>query len=434
MEALNAAGLSPLSVLAKRSKPRKHLSAATIPQLKNQALSNPTEKNAAFSVSRNLQCGLVVLSSVMNSGFAKALTYEEALQQSVASGSDTAAGVLDTVISFAAENPLIVGGGLVVLAVPLVVSQLLSKPKPWGVETAKNAYAKLGGGGGGGGGDDANAQLLDIRAPLDVKEGGSPDIRALKKKPVAVPYRGADKPGFLSKLSLKFKQPENTTLFILDKFDGNSELVAELVTVNGFKAAYAIKDGAEGPRGWKNSGLPWIAPKKTVGIDLSGLTDSFGDVSEAVPLALGVAAAAGLGLLTFTEVDTILQVLGSAALVQLVSTKLLFAEDRKQTVRQIEEILNTKVAANELAGDIQKIGKALLPPVIYNSKALPAPAEAPAEAAAPPLAAEAAPEINSVSKAEVEEESLPAAPPRPLSPYPNYPDFKPPASPIPSRP
>ncbi|KAL3642517.1 Rhodanese-like domain-containing protein 4, chloroplastic [Castilleja foliolosa] len=32
-------------------------------------------------------------------------------------------------------------------------------------------------------------------------------------------------------------------------FDGNSELVAELVTSNGFKAAYAIKDGAEGPRG-----------------------------------------------------------------------------------------------------------------------------------------------------------------------------------------
>lgn len=34
------------------------------------------------------------------------------------------------------------------------------------------------------------------------------------------------------------------------RFDGNSELVAELVTSNGFKAAYAIKDGAEGPRGW----------------------------------------------------------------------------------------------------------------------------------------------------------------------------------------
>lgn len=34
------------------------------------------------------------------------------------------------------------------------------------------------------------------------------------------------------------------------RFDGNSELVAELVTLNGFKSAYAIKDGAEGPRGW----------------------------------------------------------------------------------------------------------------------------------------------------------------------------------------
>ncbi|XP_057793019.1 rhodanese-like domain-containing protein 4, chloroplastic, partial [Salvia miltiorrhiza] len=225
---------------------------------------------------------------------------------------------------------------------------------------------------------------------------------------------GPDKP-----IALKLLGSERSLQALEARFDGNSELVAELVTVNGFKAAYAIKDGAEGPRGWKNNDLPWIAPKKTVGIDLSGLTDSFEDVSEAVPLALGVAAAAGLGLLTFTEVDIILQVLGSAALVQFVSKKLLFAEDRKQIVRQIEEILNTKVAANELAGDIQKIGKALLPPVIYNSKALPAPAEAPAEAAAPPPAVEAAPEINSVSKAEVEEESLPAAPPRPLSPYPN---------------
>ena len=34
------------------------------------------------------------------------------------------------------------------------------------------------------------------------------------------------------------------------RFDGNSELVAELVTLNGFKSAYAVKDGAEGPRGW----------------------------------------------------------------------------------------------------------------------------------------------------------------------------------------
>ncbi|KAG6437653.1 hypothetical protein SASPL_102574 [Salvia splendens] len=472
MEALNAAGLSPLSVLAKTTKPRKHLSAATIPQFKIQ---NPTE-NVLSSVSRKLQCGLVVLSSVMSSELAKALTYEEALQQTT-TGSDTG-GVLDSVISFATDNPLIIGGGLVGLAVPLVVSQLFSKPKPWGVETAKNAYAKLGG-------DDANAQLLDIRAPSDLKESGSPNIRGLKKKPVTVAYKGEDKSGFLSKLSLKFKDPENTTLFILDKcvdprkfvgiwicialktsklvscfkvvglrarFDGNSELVAELVTVNGFKAAYGIKDGAEGPRGWKSSGLPWISPKKSVGIDLSSLTDSFGDASEALPLVLGVAAAAGLGLLAYTEVETILQVLGSAALVQFVSKKFLFAKacisllrDRKQTVQQIDEVLNAKVGAKELVGDIQDIGKALLPPIISTSKSLAAAAEVTSspsivqeaesvtEANSTPPEVDAAPEVNSVPKAEVEEESLPL-PTRPLSPYPNYPDYKPPTSPIPSRP
>jgi chitinase domain-containing protein 1 len=46
---------------------------------------------------------------------------------------------------------------------------------------------------------------------------GSPDIRGLRKKPVPIVYEGEDKPGFLKKLSLKFKEPENTTLFILDK-------------------------------------------------------------------------------------------------------------------------------------------------------------------------------------------------------------------------
>lgn len=37
--------------------------------------------------------------------------------------------------------------------------------------------------------------------------------------------------------------------------------------------------------------------------------------SEAVFVALGVAAVTGLGLFVFTEVETLLQVLGSAALV-----------------------------------------------------------------------------------------------------------------------
>ncbi|KAL8210406.1 hypothetical protein R6Q57_007138 [Mikania cordata] len=409
---------------------------------------------------------LVLISSVFNSAFAKALTYEEALNQSI-TASDSSFKPPDFnfdfdfdfdvggIISFGVENPLVVAGGVAVLA---LLSQVFRKSKPWGLETARIAYQKLG--------DDGNAQLLDIRASSDIRAVGSPDIRGLKKKPVTVAYNGDDKQGFLKKLSLKFKEPENTTLFILDKFDGSSELVAELVTVNGFKAAYAIKDGAEGSRGWmvcyvprisnlnfffflfffswlcfvQNSSLPWILPKKSFAFDFSSLNDAvdgiLGEGSEAIALLFGIAAATGLSLLAFTEVETILEVLGSAALVQLVSKKLLFAEDREKTLKQVSEFVTAQIGPKELLDDIKDIGKALLPPV--TSKVLPAPTKeavveptnsAPVPPPAEVQAQEATP-VNTVPKIEA---ALPN-PSRPLSPYPYYPNLKPPSSPTPSRP
>lgn len=439
MEALNAAVvLKPISVL--KPEPKKHSSFPTIPHLK---ISKPQFHGTS----------LVLVSSVFNSAFAKALTYEEALNQSTTASESSVSlpdfdvsGVIDGIINFGVENPVVVIGGAAVLAVPIIVSQVFGKSKPWGVETARIAYEKLG--------DDGNAQLLDIRANSDIRAVGSPDIRGLKKKPVTVAYNGDDKQGFLKKLSLKFKEPENTTLFILDKFDGSSELVAELVTVNGFKAAYAIKDGAEGSRGWMNSGLPWILPKKSFAIDFSSLTDAFdgvlGEGAEAVSVIFGLAVATGLGLLAFTEVETILEVLGSAAIVQLVSKKLLFAEDRKRTFKEVSEFVTSKIGPKEFVDEIKDIGKALLPPVV-TSKALPAATTAATEEAvveptftnaSPPAEVETPveppPQVNAVPKIEVKEEALPPPPPpkpsRPLSPYPYYPNFKPPASPTPSKP
>ncbi|XP_058200176.1 rhodanese-like domain-containing protein 4, chloroplastic isoform X1 [Rhododendron vialii] len=427
MEALNAVGLTPLSVLSeRRTEPRKISSLPTSSPIKFPLSVNFSHNPQKISknFSRNLHGGLLLLSSVLSSGFARALTYEEALQQSASSSPSVESsefdfgGFIDSIINFGVENPLVIAGGVALLGVPLVLSQVFSSPKPWGVESPKNAYTKLG--------DDSTCQLVDIRPPVEVRQVGSPDIRGLKKRPVGVAYRGEDKVGFLKKLSLKFKEPEKTTLFILDKFDGNSELVAELVTSNGFKAAYAIKDGAEGPRGWMNSGLPWILPQKTLSLDLSNLTDAIGGAigegSDALSLTLGIAAATGLGLLAFSEVETILQLLGSVALLQVISKKLLFAEDRKQTLQQVDELLTTKVAPKELGDDIKQIGRALLP-ALNISKALPGPVEE----ASPTLtdgslpkveaAAEPAPKINSVSKEEVKAESLPGNS-RPLSPYP----------------
>ncbi|WCJ22391.1 thylakoid rhodanese-like [Euphorbia peplus] len=430
MEALNSTIITPISTLSQnRTQPRKTL---TFPSISPIKIPN----------------SVALLSSIFTSS-ARALTYEEALQQSTSSPvSDfDSGGIVDNVINFATENPVILAGGAVILALPVILSRVFGKAKPWGVETAKKAYAVLG--------EDGGAQLIDIRAAAEVKKVGSPDLRELKKKVVGVAYNGEDKNGFLKRVALKFKEPETTTLFILDKFDGDSELVAELLTVNGFKAAYAIKDGAEGPRGWLSSGLPWIAPSKGFSLDLSSFTDSiteaFGDGSDGLGLTVGIAAAAGLGALAFSEVETILQVLGSAAIIQLASKKLLFAEDRKQTLQQVDEFLNTKVAPKELADEIKEIGKALLP-VPIRSRALPVPAPAPVEAtpeatavdtkvsseaapadttvlkATPEAAVEPPPKVNSVKSESVSGFS------RPLSPYPYYPDLKPPTSPSPSQP
>uniref|UniRef100_J3LBH1 Protein THYLAKOID RHODANESE-LIKE, chloroplastic n=1 Tax=Oryza brachyantha TaxID=4533 RepID=J3LBH1_ORYBR len=276
------------------------------------------------------------------------------------------------------------------------------------------------------------------KPPGDARETGSPNLREAKKKAVAVPYDGEDKNGFLKKLSLRFKDPENTTLVILDKFDGNSELVAELVTANGYKAAFAVKDGAEGRRGWLSTDLPWATPTK--GFSLSDLV---GDGADGLPVTLGLAAATGLGILAYTEIETVLQFLGSAAIVQLVASKLIYAEDRKKTLKQIDEFFNKKVAPKELVDEIKEIGQALLPSSNTKSQpatAVAAPAAATATAAPPAAPAEAAPAAASATAAppaapadEASTEAAPAAPTS-LSPYPNYPDLKPPSSPSPLAP
>ncbi|KAL5207657.1 hypothetical protein ABZP36_032092 [Zizania latifolia] len=345
------------------------------------------------------------------------LSYEETLRLSTDSGGGEFALPdlgLGELVDFVTQNPLVAAAGVAAVALPLLLAQVFGgASKPYGVVSASAAYRTVL--------EEPDAQLLDIRPLADARENGAPDVREAKKKAVAVPYDGEDKNGFLKKLSLRFKDPENTTLVILDKLDGNSELVAELVTSNGYKAAFAVKDGADGRRGWLSSNLPWTAPKK--GFSLS---DLFGDGADGLPVTIGLAAATGLGVLAYTEIETVLQFLGSAAIVQLVASKLLYAEDRKKTLKQIDEFFNKKIAPKELVDEIKEIGQALLPSSSVSKSQPVATVAAPAAAtatAAPP----AAPVEEASSDA-------PPATPTPLSPYPNYPDLRPPSSPSPVAP
>ncbi|XP_010095587.2 rhodanese-like domain-containing protein 4A, chloroplastic [Morus notabilis] len=98
--------------------------------------------------------------------------------------------------------------------------------------------------------DDPNVQLLDIREEKILRSLKSPNLKILNKSAVQVPFSEDDEDGFVKKVLGNFKEPEYTVVCILDNLDGNSMKVAELLFKNGFKAAYAIKGGVAGKKGW----------------------------------------------------------------------------------------------------------------------------------------------------------------------------------------
>lgn len=463
MEVLSiAAASAPLSAIFQATNTTEPKNAQKIKALsKRIPPSSPFASNHARNTLRSIASQLknspinayptIILSTIFNPARgASALTYEEALQEGVSSSPTEAPvdlglnGITDAALSFVAENSVAVIAGVVLVGLPLVLIRILSNPKTWGTVSAEDAYSKLG--------DDPETQLVDIRTLQDIREDGSPDIRSLKKRVAQIVYE--DDESFLQKVSAKFEDPSNTTLYILDKFDGNSARVAKLVAENGFKSAFAIKDGAEGARGWQNSGLPWLIPKNVFTVDFANLKEALDsaleDSSGLVPVTVGVAAAAGVGLAAFSEIETVLQLLGSAALLQVFVKKLLFAEDRKITFQQIEEFLDTKVAPKELVDELKDIGKALLPKtadVATNNGAVVPSTQQVNDSVTPdpaPVSVSSGMEVggNSTpqpapvkSETTVSNEAVTSTPsPRSLSPYSQYPDFKPPTSPCPSKP
>ncbi|KAK6141788.1 hypothetical protein DH2020_024463 [Rehmannia glutinosa] len=109
--------------------------------------------------------------------------------------------------------------------------------------SAINAFKKLQ--------DDPNSQLLDIRDSKSLAYLGSPNLKILSKNVVQIEFREGDEDGFVKRVLENFGEPTNTTLFIIDNFDGNSLKVAELLVKNGFKEAYAIRGGIRGKKGWQ---------------------------------------------------------------------------------------------------------------------------------------------------------------------------------------
>lgn len=344
------------------------------------------------------------------------------------------AQALETKISVDSVNPLLLFGGIGALIIPGTIFFLLGRKGYSGDLKAQEALDLLG---------EENVILLDIRSKGDRKEVGSPSLKSVKKKAVLVEFEKEEEDGtffadpeFADSVTSSKGVSTDATIIVIDKLGGIAPNAAKVLTKAGFKKVYAIKGGAEGTGGWKESDLPWEQPAPAFKLDIRTIRDAIAaSVEESkgfVPASLGVAAAAGASIVLLSEVEAAMQLLGTAAIVQLTLKKFLFAEDRKKTIADIRTFLDTKVAPKDLVDDIKDIGASLLPDSAIAKRV----GEV-ADEVADAIASGEIPIENGASSVEprVQTSSIDfPPPPRPLSPYTMYPDLKPPSSPTPSPP
>ena len=111
-------------------------------------------------------------------------------------------------VDFVSSNPVVVVAGVAAVAVPLLAFQASASAK-FGAASAGSAFAKLSD-------PEQNAQLLDIRAPEDIRADGTPDLKSLRKRAVQVAYAADDK-SFVEKVLAKYRNAEDTTIYVLDR-------------------------------------------------------------------------------------------------------------------------------------------------------------------------------------------------------------------------
>ncbi|KAL0389217.1 UNVERIFIED_CONTAM: Rhodanese-like domain-containing protein 4A, chloroplastic [Sesamum calycinum] len=279
--------------------------------------------------------------------------------------------------------------------------------------SAINAFKKLQ--------EDPNSQLLDIRDSKSVAYLGSPNLKILNKSVVQVEFREGDEDGFLKRILETFREPTNTTVCIIDNFDGNSMKVAELLVKNGFKEAYAIREGLGAKR----------------------------DGSE---VSISLVTAFTFYFSGFRVIENAELYLGAVILIKLK----IFREVEISTFEKHCELYPTRYPhclyeyRSALENIVSEIQETLLPPSvhIYPKKRTKMPKQLDTNGGIKrqdgnndDLSSNAGSSSNNTHK-EIKNDDFGSISPtvqskggqRPLSPYPNYPDFKPPSSPTPSKP
>ncbi|GLJ30714.1 hypothetical protein SUGI_0608760 [Cryptomeria japonica] len=285
-----------------------------------------------------------------------------------------AEGPVNDVAAFLDKYPFFAFGVsfVVFFVVPLLGDQV-DKSNKWA--TAEEAYSKLR--------DEKESQLVDIRTVDEINDIGSPDVSSFNKEVVQVTYDGDDI-AFLGEMLNRFKEPDNATLYILDMYDGKSMQVAQMLTRNGFKTAYAIRDGFQGSNGWQ-------------AVEEKLFTNS-----------TQVVARDGATVSPNPKINA-----SASSTVKQESL-----QDKSTESRTMPSSMDPEVRTN-----LVPLGAPVMPDKKVDVTT-PVPSSLDRDVG-----------VNSASQtAPVEVSSQAPSLPRALSPYPQYPDLKPPTSPTPSKP
>ena len=159
----------------------------------------------SFSVAALVASSASLIASVPPS---LALKYDDVVSKAgnvVTSSSGDGAGLVE----FVSSNPVAVVAGVAAVAVPLIALRASASGQSFGSVSAAAAFAKLSD-------SEQNAQLLDIRAPEEIRAAGAPNLKSLRKKALQVAYDAEDA-SFVAKVVARCRNPEATTLFVLDR-------------------------------------------------------------------------------------------------------------------------------------------------------------------------------------------------------------------------
>lgn len=274
---------------------------------------------------------------------------------------------------YVSENPAIIAAGVGVVAVGLVIARLVGRGVNVKKLSAAKAFDLLS--------SDSDIIFIDLRSKQEVKEAGSPDLRSIKRKITSLPYTtglaGDLVEGFPDKLLKLPGLSEDSEILFFDSYGQDAKAVSGAVR-EGVKQVYYVADGADGVRGWRASQLPWREPSRgfNFNLDFSGLkglnldkvAEDFKSKPTLTKAGLAVGALGAAAVVLFNEVEVVLEVLGVAAAGNFLAKKLLFAKDREQTVEQIRDIVDNKIAAGEVGKDLRKVADTLVETVTETEK------------------------------------------------------------------